>query len=102
MPVNTSSIVLELIDDGDFELVAPVGLDQRARKLTIDNQHLFGDADWRQGRVLDLQRPFPRDASLGPLGVGVGVDVVPGQPVSSMARPMSNVRVLSGVVGCRF
>lgn len=101
VPVDPSPIVLKLVDDGDFQRVAPVGLDEWARKLTVDDQHLLGDANRRQGRVLDPQGPFPRDASLGPFRVGVGVDVIPGQPMSSMARPVGKSWVVSGIVGCR-
>ena len=76
MPVNAGSVVLKFVDDGDLKYIAPVGLDQRPGKLTIDYQHLLGNTNRRQGSVLNPQCPFAGDTCIWPFRVGVSVDVV--------------------------
>ena len=107
MPVDRCSVVFKLVVNGDFDPVAPVGLDHRPWKLVVDDKHHILDTVGRHGGVGDCPVILTGDAGVGDFAwvVRVGVAGAPVTPrVDTTARlgSIDEAAQLSAVVGAEF
>lgn len=96
MPMNTRAIVLQLVDDCDFDHVAPVGEDGGTHVLAVDEESGTRDAIWGGGTVGDLEVVLSCDASVRPFPVEVGGDVEVFRPAWSRLRAVDSTLAQPG------
>ena len=86
MPVDTRSVVLKLVDDSDFNIVAPVRKYRRAHVLAVDQECDPRRAIWCCRAVGDLEVVFTGDSSLWPVDIEISADVEAILPAGSGLR----------------
>lgn len=95
--MNGGGVVLQVVDDGDFDHVAPVGLDDRSWDLSIDSQgDLWSGTIVGHGGVVNCQGVPDGTTGLESIGVNVGGDILTTAPLGSIGGVVAEV----GAVSC--